>query len=123
MQEVAASAKRANAKRAEGATWDISAVPLGRTLFSGTVDEQASTSIVTVAICVIAATQLRLVLWVAEGNVELVEAMGKLATLSVLADTTGRVVGAELGLVPSGADPRDEGRRGGIHQGQQCLGQ
>lgn len=87
------------------------------------MDEQAPTAIVTVAACVIAATQLCLVLWVAEGNMELRKAMGKLAALSILAETSGRVAGAELCLVAGGADPGDEGWGRGLYQGKQCLGQ
>lgn len=123
VQEVTTSAKRTNTKGAKGATWDVPAAALGRTLFSGTVHEQASTAIVTVATCVIAAAQLRLVLWVAEGNMELMEAMGKLTALCILAEASGRVAGAELRLVPGGTDPWNEGWGGGLYQGKQCFGQ
>lgn len=123
MQEVTASAKRTNTKGAKGATGDVPAAPLGGALFSGTVDEQTPAAIVTVATCVIAATQLCLVLRVAEGNMELLEAVGKLAALSILAETSGRVAGAELRLVAGGADPGDEGWGGGLYQGKQRLSQ
>lgn len=85
MQEVTAGAERTNAKGAEGATGDIPAAVLSRALLSGVVDEEASAAVVAVASCVVAPTQLGLVLRVAEGNVELMEAMGKLATLSIVA--------------------------------------
>lgn len=115
MHEVTARAKRTNTKGAEGATGDVPAAPLRRALFSGTVDEQAPAAIVTIAACVIAATQLGLVLRVAEGNVELMEAVSELAAFSILAETSGRVAGAELRLVAGRADPGDEGRGGGLH--------
>lgn len=88
MQKVTAGAKGTNTKGAEGATGDIPAAALGGPLFSGAVDKQAAASVVAVASCVVAATQLCLVLWVAEGNMELVEAMGKLAALCILAETS-----------------------------------
>lgn len=117
MQEVAAGAKGTNTKGAEGATGDIPAAALGGALFSGVVDKQAAAAVVAVACCVVAATQLCLVLWMAEGNMELMEAMGELAAFSILAETSSRVGGTELRLVTGGADPGDEGRRGGLYQG------
>ncbi len=87
MQEVAAGAKGTNAKGAEGTTGDIPAAAQGGPLLSGVVDEQAAAAVVAVASCMVAATQLCLVLWVAEGNMELMQAVGKLAALGILAET------------------------------------
>lgn len=123
MQEVTTGAKGTNAKGAEGTTGDSPAGVLGRALLSGVVDEQAAAAIVAVAGCVVAPTQLRLVLWVVEGNMELMKAVGELAALSILAETSSRVAGTELCLVTGGADPRDEGRGGGLYQGEQGLSQ
>ncbi len=119
MEEVAACAKGANAKGAESATGDVPAAALGGALLCAVVDEQAAAAVVTVASCVIATAQLGLILWVAEGDVELMETVGELAALGVLADTSGRVAGTELSLVAGGADPGDEGRGGGLHEGEQ----
>lgn len=123
MQKVTACAKGTDPKGAEGATGDIPAAVLGGALLSGVVDEQAAAAVVAGAGCVIASTQLRLVLWVAEGNMELMEAVGKLAALRILAETSSRVAGTQLCLVTGGADPGDEGRGGGLHQGEQGLSQ
>ena len=123
MQEVTASAKGTNAKGAEGATGNSPTAALGGALLCGVVDKEAAAAVVTVAGCVVAATQLRLILWVAEGNMELVEAMGELAALGILAETRSRVAGTELRLVASGADPGDEGRGGGLYQGEEGLSQ
>lgn len=51
--------------------------------------------------------------------------MGELAALGVLAEASSRVGGAELSLVAGGADPGDEGRGGGVCQGEQgvCQGE
>lgn len=119
VQKVTSGAKGTNAKGAEGATGNIPAAAQSGALLGGVVDEQAAAAVVAVTGCVVAATQLRLILWVAEGNVELMEAVGKQAALSVLAETSGRVAGAELRLVAGGADPGDEGRGGRLHQGEQ----
>ena len=54
---------------------------------------------------------------------ELVEPVGKLAALGVLAETSGGVAGAELSLVAGGADPGDWGRGGALDQGKQGIGQ
>lgn len=123
VQEVAACTEGADAERAEGAAGDVPAAALGRTLLGRVVDEQAAAAVVTVAGGVVTAAQLGLVLRVAERNVELVEAVGELAALGVLAEAGGRVAGAELRLIAGGADPGDEGRGGGIHQGKEGLGQ
>lgn len=123
MQEVTAGAKGTDAKGAEGATRDIPAAAQSGALLSGAVDEQAAAAVVAVTGCVEAATQLGLVLWVAEGNVELMEAVGELAALGVVAETGGRVAGAELRLVAGGADPGDERGGGGLYQGEQGLSQ
>lgn len=123
VQEVTAGAKGTNAKGAEGATGDIPAPAQGGSLLSGVVYEQAAAAVVAVASRVVAAAQLRLVLWVAEGNMELMQAVGKLAALGVLAETSSRVAGAKLRLVAGGADPGDEGRGGGLYQGKQGLSQ
>ncbi len=88
MQEVTAGAKGTDSKGPESATGDIPAAALGRALLSGVVDKQAATAIVAVAGCMIAATQLCLVLWVAKGNMELMETVGKLAAFSILAETS-----------------------------------
>lgn len=123
MQEVTAGSKGTDTKGAEGAAGDVPAVAQGGPLLGGAVDEQAAVAVVTVAGGVEAAAQLSLVLWVAEGHVELVEAVGELAALGVLAEAVGRVAGAELRLVAGGAHPGDEGRGGGVHQGEQGLSQ
>ena len=117
MQEVTAGAKGTNAKGAEGATGNIPATTLGRALLSGVVDEEAAAAVIAVSRSVVAATQLRLVLWVTEGNMELMEAVGKLTALSIFAETGSRVAGAELCLVAGGADPGDKGRGRGLYQG------
>lgn len=117
VQEVTTGAEGANAHRLEGAAGDVPAalvLVLGGTLLGGIVDKQAAAAVVAVTAGVVAPTQLRLVLWVVEGNVELVEAVGKLAALCVLAETRSRVAGAQLGLVAGGADPRHAGS-GGVH--------
>lgn len=49
------------------------------------------------------------------------EAVGKLTALSILAETSCRVGGAELRLIAGGAG--DEGRGGGLYQGEQSLSQ
>lgn len=121
MQEVTAGAKGTNAEGTEGATGNIPATALGGALLSGVVDEEAAAAVVAVASSVVAATQLCLVLWVTEGNMELMEAVGKLTALSIFAETSSRVAGAELRLVAGGADPGDEGRGRGLYQGQQRL--
>lgn len=59
----------------------------------------------------------------AKGNVELMEAVGELAALGILATPRGRVAGAELCLVAGGADPGGERRRGALYQREQRLGQ
>lgn len=123
VQEVTARAEGTDPKGAEGATGDIPAAVLGGALLSGVVHEQAAAAIVAVAGCVITSTQLRLILWVAEGYMELMEAVGKLAALRILAETSSGVAGAQLRLVTGGADPGDEGRGGGLHQGEQGLSQ
>lgn len=123
VQEVAARAEGADAERAVGAAGDVPAAALGGTLLGGVVDEQAAAAVVAVASRVVAATQLGLVFGVAEGHVELVEAVGELAALGVLAEAGGRVAGAELRLVAGGADAGDEWRGGRLYQGKEGLGQ
>lgn len=125
VQEVTTGAEGADAHRLEGAAGDVPAalvLVLGGALLGGIVDKQAAAAVVAVSAGVVAAAQLRLVLWVVEGNVELVEAVGKLTALRVLAETRSRVAGAQLGLVPGGADPRHAGS-GGVHQREQSVGQ
>ncbi|TNN47486.1 hypothetical protein EYF80_042308 [Liparis tanakae] len=95
----------------------------GGPLLGAAVHEQAAAAVEAVARRVEAAAQLRLVLGVAAGNVELVEAVGELAALGILAETGGGVAGAQLRLVAGGADAVDEGRGGGLHEGEQGLGQ
>ena len=85
VQEVTTSAKGTDAKRAKIAAGDIPTAMQGGALLGGVVDEQAAAAVVAIASSVVAATQLRLVLWVAEGNLEIMKAVGELATLSVLA--------------------------------------
>lgn len=63
MQEVTAGSKGTNPKGTEGAARDVPATTEGGALLCGTVDKQATVAIVAVAICVVAATQLGLVLW------------------------------------------------------------
>lgn len=63
MQEVTAGSKGTNPKGTEGAARDVPATTEGGALLCGTVDKQATVAIVAVAICVVAATQLCLVLW------------------------------------------------------------
>jgi len=87
VQEVAAGAEGTHPEGAEGAAGDVLAAPTaGGPLLGGTVDEQTAGAIVAVACGVVAAAQLGLVLGVAVGNVQLVEAVGKLAALGVLAE-------------------------------------
>lgn len=87
MQEVTAGSKGTNPEGTEGAAWDVPATTEVGALLCGTVDKQATVAIVAVATCVVAATQLRLVLWMVGGNMEFVEAVGKLAALGILAET------------------------------------
>lgn len=119
MQEIAARSKGTNAEGAEGAAGD--AVALGRTLLARVVDKQAAAAVVAVASGVVAAAQLGLVLGVAVGDMELMQTMGELAALSILAAARCRVAGTEFRLVAGGADPRDEGGRGGLDEGQESL--
>lgn len=123
MQKVTAGAKGTNSKGAEGATRDVPPSAECGSLLCGTVNEQTAAAIVAVASSMVAAAQLSLVLGVAEGNMELVESVGKLAALSILAEAGGGVAGAELSLVASGADPGYEGRGGGVRQREQGLGE
>lgn len=103
MQEVAAVAKGTDSEGPEGAAWEVPPAAQGRALLGGVVDKQAAAAIVTVAGGVVAAAQFSLVLGVTEGDMELMEAMGKLAALCVLAETCCRVGGAQLRLVAGGA--------------------
>lgn len=125
VHEVAAGAEGADTHGLESAAGDIPAavwlVVVGP-LLAGAVDEQAAAAIVAVAASVVAPTQLCLVLGVVEGNVELVEPVGELAALGILAQTQRRVAGAQLGLVAGGADPRHAGN-GGVYQREQRVGQ
>lgn len=127
MQEVTASAEGANAKGAEIAAGNVPATVQGGALLGpllgGAVDEQAAAAVVAVAGGVVGTTQLRLILWVTEGNVEFVKAMGKLAAFCILAEASSGVAGAEFSLVAGGADPGDQGRTGGLYQGKEGLGQ
>lgn len=123
MQKVTAGAKGTNAKGTEGATRDVPPSAECGALLCGTVNEQTAAAIVAVASSMVAAAQLSLVLGVAEGNMELVESVGKLAALSILAEAGGGVAGAELCLVASGADPGYEGRGGGVRQREQGFGE
>lgn len=117
VKEVAAGAKGADAHGLEGAAGDVPAavrLVVGGPLLAGVVDKQAAAAVVALSASVVAPTQLRLVLGVVEGNVELVKPVGKLAALGVLAQARHRVAGAQLGLVAGGADPRHAGS-GGVH--------
>lgn len=122
MKEVATGAKRTNPKGAEGTAGDIPATPMCLALLGRVVDEQATASIVAVASCMVAPAQLRFVFWMVEWDVQLVEAMCKLAALTILAEAGGGVAGTELRLVTSGTDPGDESRGGGtFHLGKEGL--
>lgn len=125
VQEVAACAEGADTHGLEGAAGDVPAavrLVVGGPLLAWVVDKQAAAAVVAVSANVVAPTQLSLVLGVVEGNVELVEPVGKLAALGVLAQARRRVGGAQLSLVPGGADPRHAGS-GGIHYREQGVGQ
>lgn len=91
-------------------------------LLSRVMDKKATAAIVTVASCVVAPAQLRFVFWMVEWDVQLMEAMCKLAAFTILAEASGGVAGAELRLVASGTDPGDQRRRGGsFHLGKEGL--
>lgn len=93
-------------------------------LLGRVVDEQAAAAVVTVASGVVASTQLRFVFGMVEGDVQLVEAVCKLAALAILAETSGGVAGAELRLVTSGTHPGEQSWRGGgggFHLGKEGL--
>ena len=88
MQEVTTVAEGTNPKGAECAAGEIPPAAESRALLGGIVDEQAAAAVVAVASGVVAATQLSLVLGVAEGNMKLMEAVGELTALSILAETS-----------------------------------
>lgn len=68
MQEVTAVAEGTNPKGAEGAAGEVPPAAESRALLGGIVDKEATAAIVAVASGVVAATQLSLILGVAEGN-------------------------------------------------------
>lgn len=113
VEEVAAGAEGTDPEGAEGSAGDVPAPPVCVALLRRVVDKQAAAAIVTVAGCVVAPTQLRFVFGVVERDVQLVEAVCKLAALAILAEARGGVAGAELRLVTSGTDPGDRSWRGG----------
>ena len=115
MHKVTVGTKWTNTKRAEGATGDIPSAALWRALLSQVVHKQAAAAIIAVTGCVIAPTQFRLILWVPEGNMELMETVSKLAALGIPAETSGRVAGTELCLVAGRVDKGDGRRGGGLH--------
>lgn len=122
MQEVAAGAERTNPKGAEGTAGHVPAAPMRVALLGRVVDKQAAAAVVTVASCVVAPAQLGFVFWMVERDVQLMEAMCKLAAFTVLAEASGGVAGAELRLVTSGTDPGDQRWRGGsFHLGKEGL--
>lgn len=123
MQEVTAFAKGTDSIGEEPAAGDVPALVLDLPQFCGVVDKQAAASIVAVAGGVVVATQLCLVLWVAERDMELMETVSKLAAFCVFTGTSGCIAGAQLRLIAGGADPGNKGRRGGLHQGEQGFGQ
>lgn len=118
VQEVATGAEGTNPKGAEGTAGDVPATPMRMALLARVVDEQAATAVVTVASCVVASAQLCFVFWMVEWDVQLMEAMSKLAAFTILAKASGRVAGAQLCLVTSGTDPGDQSRRG-FHLGKE----
>lgn len=90
VQEVAAGAEGADAHGLEGAAGDVPAAVrliVGGPLLAWVVDKQAAASVVALSAGVVASTELRLVLWVVEGNMELVEPVGELTALSIFAQT------------------------------------
>lgn len=107
VQEVATGAERTNSKGAEGTTGHVPATPMRMALLGWVVNEQAAAAIVTVASCVVAPAQLCFVFWMVEWDVQLMEAVCKLAAFTVLAEASGGVAGTELCLVTSGTDPGD----------------
>lgn len=109
VQEVAACAKGAHTKRAVGAAGDVAAPAVGGALLLGSVGEQAAGAIDAVACCVEGAAQFGLVLGVAGLHVEVVEAMGKLAALSILAEARVGIAAAQLCLIAGGGQPGDMG--------------
>lgn len=122
VEKVASGAERTNPVGAEGTAGDIPATPMCMALLRWVVDKQAAAAIVTVASCVVAPTQLRFVFWMVEWDVQLMEAMCKLAALAILAEASGGVAGAELRLVTSGTDPGDQiWRGGGFHLRKEGL--
>lgn len=117
VQEVAAGAEGADTHGLEGAAGDVPAavrLVVSGPLLAWVVDKQTAAAVVAVSTSVVAPTQLSLVLGVVEGNMELVEPMGELAALGILAQAGCRVAGAQLGLVAGGAHPRHAGT-GGVH--------
>lgn len=122
VQEVATGAERANPEGAEATAGDVPATPMRVALLGRVVDEQAAAAVVTVASCVVAPAQLCFVFRVVERDVQLVEAMCKLAAFAILAEASGGVAGAELRLVTSGTDPGQQSwRGGGFHLGKEGL--
>lgn len=122
VEKVAPGAERTNAEGAEGTAGDIPATPMCMALLRWVVDKQAAAAIVTVASCVVAPTQLRFVFWMVEWDVQLMQAMCKLAALTILAEASGGVAGAELRLVTGGTDPGDQSwRGGGFHLRKESL--
>lgn len=111
MQEVAAGAEGAHPKGTIGAAWDVPATAACRPLLLGAVNKQTAGAVDTIPGCVEGAAQLSLVLGMARGHMEVMEAMGKLAALSILAGASLCIAAAELCLVACGAHPRDQGWR------------
>lgn len=123
MQEVASCAKGANTKGTVSATGYIAPSVPNWPLLLQAVHKEAAASVHAVASSVEGAAQLRLVLGVARGHVEVMQAMSKLATLCVLAGTTLRIAAAQLGLVAGGTQPGVKRRRGRLNQRKQSLSQ
>lgn len=111
MKEVAARAKGANTKGAVCAAGYIATSVPNWPLLLQAMDKEAAASIHAVAGGVERAAQLGLVLGMARGHVEIMQAMSKLATLCILACTTLGITATQLGLVACGTDPGVRRRR------------
>lgn len=124
VQEVAPRPERTDPEGAEGAARDVPAAPRRAPLLRGAVHEQTAAAVEAVPRGVEAAAQLRLVLGVVEGRVQLLEAVRELAAVRVPAEAAGGVAAAQLRFVPGGANHGGGGGGGGRgDQGEQSLRQ